>query len=73
MSSELRQQAAEQYDQAAAELEAAVDHLRITAGRFRNDDVPSGCAHVFAAQGQLYKAEELLRQLAILHASKAQR
>jgi hypothetical protein len=40
---------ARQYEEAAAELEAAVRHLRTTAGHFRDANVPRGCAHSWAA------------------------
>ena len=51
MGAELRQQAADQYDRAAAELEAAVDHLRITARRFRDDDrFPANFDHASATK-----------------------
>ena len=73
MPNELREQAAAQYDQAADELQAAMDHLRITARRFRADDVPSGCAHAWAACGHIQNADTLLKALAVLHASRAQR
>lgn len=73
MANKLREEAADQYDQAADELAAAVDHLRITARRFRADDVPSGCAHAWAAHGHMLNAETLLKVLAVLHASHAER
>jgi hypothetical protein len=73
MANELREQAADQYEQAADELAAAADHLRITARRFRADDMASGCAHAWAARGHMLNADTLLNALAVLHASRAQR
>lgn len=63
---------AQQYEQIAAELEAAAKHLRITAQHFREREVPRGCAHTFAAQGHLHQAQTQLATLAVLHASHSQ-
>ena len=65
------EEAARQYEQAAAELEAAVQHLRTTARHFRDGEVPRGCAHSWAAWGHLVSAENLLKTLAELHASRS--
>jgi len=73
MANKLREDAADQYEQAADELKTAADHLRTTATRFRADNVPSGCAHAWAPRGHMLNAETLLKALAVLHASRAQR
>ena len=63
--------AARRYDQSADELEAAVRHLRTAARWFREQDVPRGCAHAFAAYGHMRGAHITLDENAILHASKS--
>ena len=65
--------AAGRYDRAAEELKAAVHHLRTAAQRFRDGEVPRGCAHAFAAYDHLRTGQTLLDENAILHASKALR
>ncbi len=66
------EQAAYRYEQAASELERAAHHLRITARHFREDDVPRGCAHAFAALGHMRTAQSAVDELAVLHASKSE-
>ena len=62
---------AQQYEAVAAELEAAAKHLRITAKHFREREVPRGCAHAWAATGQLQHAQTALATLALEHAAKS--
>ena len=64
---------AARYDQADDELEAAVHHLRVAAQRFRDHDVPRGCAHAFAAYGHMHTAQDKVDENAVTQASKAQR
>jgi hypothetical protein len=66
-----RLETAAEFERAARELELAVHHLRVAAQRFRDKDVPRGCAHAFAAQGHLLTTQEIVNQRAIVHASKA--
>jgi hypothetical protein len=61
-----------EYERAAGELERAAQHLRITARHFRDREIPRACAHAWAAQGQMWQAQEKLRVLAELHAGRAQ-
>jgi hypothetical protein len=68
-----REALAARYDQAADELEAAVHHLRTAAQRFRDADVPRGCAHAFAAYGHMHTAQGQIDLNAVIHASKALR
>ena len=68
-----REAVAARYDLAADELEAAVHHLRTAARRFRDADVPRGCAHAFAAYGHMHTAQEQVDDNAVIHASKALR
>ena len=65
--------AAARYERSAEELEAAVHHLRVAAQHFREQNVPRGCAHAFAAHGHMHQARTLLDENAVLHASKAMR
>lgn len=62
---------ARQYEDAAAELEIAAQHLRVTADHFRAREVPSGCAHAWAATGHVRNAEAWLAEHARLHAAKS--
>ena len=55
----------------AEKLERAAAHCRIAALHYTNRDVPRGCAHAFAALGDLSLAEGALRRDAELHAGKA--
>jgi hypothetical protein len=71
VSDEVYQAAAEEYDRAAREAELLVHHLRVPAQRFREHDVPRGCAHAFASYGYLLNTQDLLDQLAREHASKS--
>ena len=60
------------YDEAAAELERALGHCRVAADHFRNELVPRGTAHAWAARGHLLEAEALLDEQAREHAGRAQ-
>jgi hypothetical protein len=71
MTEDVFESAARSYERAAEELERAVAHLRVTAQHFRNRDVPRGCAHAFATRGHVINAQNLLDELARLHASRA--
>jgi TPR repeat protein len=65
------EQAAVLYDEAADELDRAARHCKVTAGRFREGNVPSGTAHAWAAIGHLREAEERLDDQARQHRTKA--
>ena len=56
------------YDEAADELRRAHEHCRVAAQHFRDELVPRGAAHAWAARGHLLKAEELLDAQAREHA-----
>ncbi len=62
---------AQQYESVAAELETAAKHLRVTAGHLRECEVPRGCAHAWAATGQLHYAQTELAALSLKHAAKS--
>jgi hypothetical protein len=68
----LRETAAQGYEDAAAELERAVLHLRHAASLFREGDVPRGCAHAWAAHGHVHDARQRMDANAVHHASRAQ-
>ena len=66
-----RDEVAEVFQHAAEQLERAAAHCRIAALHYRNREVPRGCAHAFAALGDLSIAEQALRSNAEFHAGKA--
>ena len=59
------------YDAAAQELEQAAKHCRTAARHFRNQEVPPGTAHAWAALGHIRAAEESLDAQARTHAGKS--
>jgi hypothetical protein len=59
------------FERAAAELEVAARHCRIAAEHFAAQEVPRGCAHGFAALGNMAEAQEALTAATRLHATKA--
>ena len=63
--------AARLYDAAAGELEQAAKHCRTAARHFREQEVPRGAAHAWAAYGHIRAAEESLDEQARTHASKS--
>ena len=71
LSNEPLEQTARLYDEVAAELERAVGHCRVAAQHFRDELVPRGTAHAWAARGHLLKAESLLDEQARDHSSHA--
>lgn len=66
-----REEVAELFAMAAVELEKAAQHFRLAADHFRNGEVPSGCAHAFAAQGHLRQADETNGHASTIHAAHA--
>jgi hypothetical protein len=70
--SDPRDDVAEAFRLAAEKLERAAAHCRIAAKHFVDREVPRGCAHAFAALGDIELAEESIARNAKLHASKAQ-
>jgi len=65
------EEAARLYDAAAEELEQAAKHCRTAAGHFRDQEVPRGAAHAWAAYGHIRAAEDSLDEQARAHASKS--
>jgi 1-aminocyclopropane-1-carboxylate deaminase/D-cysteine desulfhydrase-like pyridoxal-dependent ACC family enzyme len=63
--------AASLYDAAAEELEQAAKHCRTAARHFRDQEVPRGAAHAWAALGHIRAAEESLDAQARMHAGKS--
>ena len=59
------------YDDAAAQLELALEHCRVAAQHFREGVVPRGTAHAWAARGHLLEAEALLDEQAREHAARS--
>jgi 1-aminocyclopropane-1-carboxylate deaminase/D-cysteine desulfhydrase-like pyridoxal-dependent ACC family enzyme len=69
--SENMEAAASLYDAAAEELEQAAKHCRTAARHFRDQEVPRGAAHAWAALGHIRAAEESLDAQARTHAGKS--
>ena len=69
--SEALQRAARSHDEAAAELQLALEHCRVAAQHFRDELVPRGAAHAWAARGHLLNAQALLDDHAREHASRS--
>jgi len=69
MNTELPAQWAAAYDEMARELEVAAGHCKTAAGHFRNEDVPRGAAHAWAAFGHLEEARQALVRQARNHAA----
>jgi hypothetical protein len=59
------------YDEAANELGRALRHCRVAAQHFRDELVPRGAAHAWAARGHVLRAEQLLDAQAREHAAKS--
>ena len=66
-----RDDVAAQFKAAAEKLERAAAHCRIAAKHYLDRDVPRGCAHAFAALGDLALARDAIDANARLHADKA--
>jgi hypothetical protein len=64
-------QAADRYEQAAAELERAAQHCRVAAAHYRDQEIPRGAAHGWAAHGHHLNAQQLLDDAAQAHAARA--
>jgi hypothetical protein len=69
--SDPRDDVAAQFNAAAVKLERAAAHCRIAAKHYVDRDVPRGCAHAFAALGDIALARDAIDANARLHASKA--
>ena len=69
--SENLEAAAGLYNSAAEELEQAAKHCRTAARHFRDQEVPRGAAHAWAALGHIRAAEESLDAQARTHAGKS--
>ena len=69
--SDPRDEVATAFRLAAEHLERAAAHCRIAALHYTERNVPRGCAHAFAALGDLTQARSTLDGNAIVHAAKA--
>jgi hypothetical protein len=69
--SEGLEEAAGLYDTAAEDLEQAAKHCRTAARHFREQEVPRGAAHAWAALGHIRAAEDSLDAQARTHAGKS--
>ncbi len=66
-----RDEAADDYDAIASELERAAAHARVSAQHFRDRNIPSAGAHTVALLGHLEVAKELLATRAKIAAKVA--
>jgi hypothetical protein len=64
--------AADLYDEVAAELDLAAAHARTAAQHFRAGDVPRAAAHAWALHGHLREAENRLDAQSREHARRSQ-
>ncbi len=62
-----REEISEEFAKIAEELQRAAEHCRTTSERFASHDVPSGCAHAFAALGHLSRAQAGIQTCAERH------
>ena len=67
-----RDDVANEFKAAAEKLERAAAHCRIAAKHFADREIARGCAHSFAALGDMSQASAAITRNAELHASKAQ-
>jgi hypothetical protein len=59
------------YDEAARELEQAARHCDVAAQHFRDNLVPRGAAHAWAARGHMLEAQARLDEQALEHARRS--
>ena len=59
------------YDDAAQEFDLAAEHCRVASSHFRNNEIPRGTAHAWAAYGHLIAAQEHMRDQAREHATRS--
>ncbi|MBA3382619.1 MAG: hypothetical protein H0T97_12270 [Actinobacteria bacterium] len=69
--SERLETAAKLYDEAAKELDRAARHCEVAAQHFRDNLVPRGAAHAWAARGHLLEAETRLDEQAREHSKRS--
>jgi hypothetical protein len=69
--SEALEATAKLYDEAARELDRAARHCEVAAQHFRDNLVPRGAAHAWAARGHMLEAEALLDEQAREHARRS--
>ncbi len=59
------------YEEAAKELDLAARHCEVAAQHFRDNLVPRGAAHAWAARGHLLEAETRLDEQAREHSRRS--
>jgi hypothetical protein len=69
--SEALEATAKLYDEVAAELERAARHCEVAAQHFRDNLVPRGAAHAWAARGHVLEAQTRLDEQAREHARRS--
>jgi hypothetical protein len=70
--SERLETAAKLYADAARELDRAARHCEVAAQHFRDNEVPRGAAHAWAARGHLLEAEARLDEQAREHGRRSE-
>lgn len=69
--SDPRDEVAAAFNEVAEKLDRAAAHCRIAALHYENREVPRGCAHAFAALGDLKQAQSSIDANAVFHSGKA--
>jgi len=69
--SERLEATAKLYEEAARELEQAAKHCEVAAQHFRDNLVPRGAAHAWAARGHMLEAQTRLDEQAREHARRS--
>jgi hypothetical protein len=60
------------YEEAARELDRAARHCEVAGQHFRNNEVPRGTAHAWAARGHMLEAEARLDEQAREHSRRSE-
>jgi hypothetical protein len=59
------------YEEVAEQLDLAAQHCRTASAHFRNEEIPRGAAHAWAAYGHLLEAQDRMRAQARAHAQRS--
>jgi hypothetical protein len=68
---DLKDDLADRFVAAAEKLERAAAHCLIAARHYQDRNVPRGCAHAFAALGDMQIASDTILENARVHAGRA--
>jgi len=67
-----REELAAEFNRVSVELEKAAAHCKATSDHFREHNVPSACAHIFACLGHMHNAQKGIDKCAATHSEFAQ-